>query len=223
MQRRRNNELVPGAGERYIQDAHFFADGLAALRHTHRAVGHSGIQPAVAVRAQVHAQPQRRVEQHRVGGIAQIEPPGCVRQDDHRKFQPLGAVDGHNGNRPLRQHRRAAALHSAAFHRAVHHPQERGQPSRAAPVHTGGPGRKRPQRLPPGGAVFHRAHSREVMRAGEYLAAQLLHGRGGGQPPQRPQRFQKSLCLWLFAFQQRRVQAAARGQQAQTRQIVRRE
>ena len=61
------------------------------------------------------------------------------------------------------------------------------------------------------------------MRAGEYLAAQLLHGRGGGQPPQRPQRFQKSLCLWLFAFQQRRVQAAARGQQAQTRQIVRRE
>ena len=87
----------------------------------------------------------------------------------------------------------------------------------------GGPGRKRPQRLPPGGAVFHRAHSREVMRAGEYLAAQLLHGRGGGQPPQRPQRFQKNLCLWLFAFQQRRVQAAARGQQAQTRQIVRRE
>ena len=55
------------------------------------------------------------------------------------------------------------------------------------------------------------------MRAGEYLAAQLLHGRGGGQPPQRPQRFQKSLCLWLFTFQQRRVQAAARGQQAQTR------
>ena len=28
LQRRRNNEFVPGAGERYIQDAHFFADGL---------------------------------------------------------------------------------------------------------------------------------------------------------------------------------------------------
>ena len=213
--RRRNKQLIACARQGNVQNAHFLTDGFLFLQQTHGALRHRGKQPALLTQSKPHA--QLRVKHHRLISVAHIKFPSAFRQKYHGKFQPFGAMNGHNRHTALCQHGRRACHGSAAFQHMVYRAQKRRQPILPCCAGKGG---ESPQVFTPHRAVFHGANCRKIMGARQNFLAQNIHRLRCRQTAQRVQKCGQALHSLVLTLQQCAIERRFRACQAQSRQII---
>ena len=191
-QRDGQDQHILCAGERHIQKAHLLAAGLLCV-----SIGKGGVCGGLVQVALFRTQPQAcpvfPMQQHRLIGVTQVEVPGRIAHEHHRKLQALGAVDGHDGHAA----RACAARHCVLPGGACLCRRIDGTHQRRNAVCAG----FRTERckpagiLPAAGSVFQHAQCGKVAGGDKDLFQQLLCRNAAGHAPQLSQPGVKNLHL----------------------------
>ena len=217
-QRHRDEKGILGAGQRHIENAHFFAQCFALDGLGQRGVGQRLVPPRPRPGAEHQPHAQFPVAEHRAGGVAEVEFMGGPRHKHHGEFQTLGAVYRHNGHASGPGLAGGGGIgHAAPRPGGIHGTHQRGQAPGAGLRRPGG---KSAQILPAALSIGHGAHGGQVAGAGKQLADQLTDRQRAGQPAvgrHVPQKGRKAVAA---VVKHCGIEAAPRHRAAQTYKVV---
>ena len=215
------NELLLGAGQRHVQDAHLLGLALPLQRQRQRRLGDGVVADMPRRVHPLRARAQLGVHQHGLVHILPAEHTVQIRQHHHRELQSLGSVyahDAHAGGGGRRADLRGVPLFQQAAE--VHDKIE--QPRFAALHHPPGVIIQCAETGQTHLAVLHRAEHRRRMAAVIDVPQQLIRRHLPGCRPQLLQQRQERHAVRRIIPAQRFVIIPVRLERPYLRQSVRR-